>query len=478
MIWAQAVQQSLAGDRPLIWAEEADGWRSAGAVGADVAALRDRIGSPGKRLVFAFAINSYAGAVGYLAAVAAGHAVALLDPGLHEDHVRRLLDRYAPEIVLAPPGLLQGNPPAPWRAEAEALPGLVLWRRAGGPGGPVHPDLAVLLSTSGSTGSPKFVRLSGAAVLHNARAIAEALAIGPGEVALAHLPLYYSYGMSVLNSHLVAGGAVALSAEPLTSGRLWQAARAAGCTSIPGVPYHHEMLRRLDLDRLNLPALRSLTQAGGKAREELIRALHEAMARRGGRFYVMYGQTEAAPRMTTLPADRLPEKLGSVGLPLRGGRIEIIDPETGAPLPAGSVGEVVYRGPNVMMGYAQSRADLALGDMAGGRLATGDLGRLDADGFLFLHGRSGRLGKVLGVRVNLDEVEAMLAPLLRVAAVEIDERLVLATEAADQDAIERARALLLDKLAVPPASLRFRILDALPLRSNGKIDYQRLKAMP
>lgn len=477
MPWAAAIRRQLEGDWRFLYAEELGGWRTAGQVGADVALLRDQFARPRKALVFAFMANSYPLSVAYLAAASAGHAVALLDANLHPDLVARLLDLYRPELILAANAFPAEAVGPSWQAEPSAFPGFLVWRQAELDEMPIHPDLSILLSTSGSTGSPKFVRLSGSAVLCNAEAIAVALGLGPGEVALGHLPLHYSYGMSVLNSHLVSRGAVALTREAIITERFWALGRELNATSLAGVPYHFEVLRRLDLDRIGMPTLRTLTQAGGRAAEPLIAHLHSVMARRGGQLFVMYGQTEAAPRMTTLPADCLPAKLGSVGLPLTGGRVEIVDPQDGRILPPGQIGEVIYEGPNVMMGYAQGRAELSLGDTVGGRLATGDLGYLDADGCLFLKGRMGRIGKVLGIRINLDEVEALLAPVMHAAAIEVDEKLVIISPSPTSATMEAARALVLDRLRVSPTALRFRIIDALPVRPNGKLDYQALKGL-
>ena len=131
------------------------------------------------------------------------------------------------------------------------------------------------------------------------------------------------------------------------------------------------------------------------------------MAARGGRFFVMYGQTEATARIAYVPPDRLSEKLGSAGIAIPGGRLSI-EPAGAGTMDGPVTGEVVYEGPNVMLGYATGSGDLALGDELGGVLRTGDIGYLDEDGFLFLVGRSKRIAKVFGLRINLDEVEAAM----------------------------------------------------------------------
>jgi acyl-CoA synthetase (AMP-forming)/AMP-acid ligase II len=326
--------------------------------------------------------------------------------------------------------------------------------------GSVHPDLALLLTTSGSTGNPKLVRLSGDAVLTNARQIAEVLDITADDVAITTLPLFYSYGMSVLHSHLLRGATVILERTGIMQRDFWTAAVEHGVTSMAFVPYQYEMLRRLRFDPAKYPSLRKLTQAGGRLRADLTTDFAQRMTTVGGRLYVMYGQTEAGPRMATLPPERLDEKLGSAGLALPGGSFTIEDDE------------VVYRGPNVMMGYADTAADLAKGDEMGGVLHTGDLGRLDDEGFLFITGRTKRMGKVFGVRINLDDVEKNFP----VAAVAGDDKLHVFAEGITDDEARGLRTKISEWLGTHFSGVVVRSIESLPLLPNGKIDYRALEA--
>jgi acyl-CoA synthetase (AMP-forming)/AMP-acid ligase II len=326
----------------------------------------------------------------------------------------------------------------------------------------VHPDLAVLLTTSGSTGNPKLVRLSRDAVRTNADQIATVLDIGPDDVAITTLPLFYSYGMSVLNTHLLRGATVILERTGIMQRDFWTAVVEHGVTSMAFVPYQYEMLRRLRFDPAKYPALRKLTQAGGRLRTDLISDFAQRMATVGGSLYVMYGTTEAAPRMATLPPARLQEKLGSVGVALPGGSFSV----------DAASQEVVYRGPNVMMGYAETAADLARGDEMGGVLPTGDLGRLDDEGFLFITGRAKRIGKVFGVRINLDDVEKHFP----VAAVPGDDKLNVFAEGVSEDEARDLRTKIAEWLGTHFTGVVVRSVDSLPLLPNGKIDYRALEA--
>jgi acyl-CoA synthetase (AMP-forming)/AMP-acid ligase II len=325
----------------------------------------------------------------------------------------------------------------------------------------VHPDLALLLTTSGSTGNPKLVRLSAGAVLTNAGQIADVLDITADDVAITTLPLFYSYGMSVLNSHLLRGATVILERTGIMQRDFWAAVVEHDVTSMAFVPYQYEMLRRLRFDPAKYPALRTLTQAGGRLRAELVSDFAQRMATVEGSLYVMYGTTEAAPRMATLPPARLEEKLGSVGLALPGARFEISGDD-----------EVVYHGPNVMMGYAETAADLARGDELGGVLHTGDLGRLDDEGFLFITGRAKRIGKVFGVRINLDDVEKHFP----VAAVPGEDKLNVFAEGVTDDEARELRTKIAEWLGTHFTGVVVRSIESLPLLPTGKVDYRALEA--
>jgi acyl-CoA synthetase (AMP-forming)/AMP-acid ligase II len=376
-------------------------------------------GEPGA-VVFHPIETTVAGVARYLAAQRLGRPVVLLDPAADNAH---WAERFATDEV--------------------------------------HPDLGLLLTTSGSTGNPKLVRLSSDAVLANAEQIATVLDISADDVAITTLPLFYSYGMSVLNSHLLRGATVILERTGIMQREFWTAVVEHDVTSMAFVPYQYEMLRRLRFDPAKYPALRTLTQAGGRLRTDLVSDFAQRMATVGGSLYVMYGTTEAAPRMATLPPARLEEKLGSVGLALPGGSFAI-DGE-----------EVVYRGPNVMMGYAETAADLAKADEMGGVLPTGDLGRIDDEGFLFITGRAKRIGKVFGVRINLDDEEKHFP----VAAVPGEDKLNVFAEGISDDEARELRTKISEWLGTHFSGVVVRSIESLPLLPNGKIDYRALEAL-
>ena len=301
----------------------------------------------------------------------------------------------------------------------------------------------------------------------------EALAIDERSVGIAHLPLHYSYGLSVVTSHLTpAAGFVSLTIRsPRQS--FWSKIESVGGSHFPGVPFHYVALARLGLG-LVPDSVKTFTQAGGALDLRVQTKIRDWATQRGGQFFVMYGQTEAAPRMATLQHADHARKAGSVGVALAGGQFSIVDDE-GAPLPADAVGTVVYEGPNVMLGYATSRADLGKGDEMNGRLETGDLGRLDAEGFLYLTGRTKRFAKIAGYRLGLDEIEKELFAVCPVACLDLGEKIAVAHEQESETALKARVRELADSYKVPSSSFALRKIAQIPRASSGKIDYARLK---
>ena len=413
-----------------------------------------------------FSIRPEAVAV-YLGALRSGGQVPLLlQPGINPSLLRTLIDIYAPGWIAADPGL---SIHADYHLEHD-WGSYVLFRRNASEGGiSPHPECGLLLSTSGSTGSPKLVRLSYSALAHNAAAIAEYLGLRPDDRAISTLPLAYSFGMSVLNSHLEVGGSLTLTPHNVLTREFWGVALAHDITSLSGVPSTFEMLRRAGLAERRLRRLRMLTQAGGRLSEALTRYFAALAVEHGWLFFVMYGQTEASPRISFVPPRRLSEKIGSIGIAIPGGRLTLDE----------SSGELVYQGPNVMMGYAQSRYELAKPDECHGVLRTGDLAEQDGEGFFYLTGRLSRFVKLSGSRVNLDEVEVALGRILggKVACVGREDRLVVVVPADVVFKDVELEGSLRDLFNIYAGSVRIHQIATLPEMTNGKIDYKALKAL-
>jgi acyl-CoA synthetase (AMP-forming)/AMP-acid ligase II len=189
----------------------------------------------------------------------------------------------------------------------------------------------------------------------------------------------------------------------------------------------------------------------------------------------MYGQTEATARMTILAPEELPRKLGSAGKPIPGGRLNIKTESGEITAAAGVTGELVYEGPNVMMGYAQDRADLSKGDELHGRLETGDWASLDEEGFVSILGRAKRDAKLFGLRVNLDEVEGLVRKNGPAAAVSGGARVVIFCQFGDEQRLHDVRSELAGMLRINSSAFELRRIDQLPTNASGKVDYEQLR---
>lgn len=416
-----------------------------------------RLGS-GRRLVLVETGNDVASVVGYLAALQAGH-VALLGDRDDDAQLAALTATFDPDVVLGADGVPRD-------------------RHRGGRH-TLHPELALLLATSGSTGRPRLVRLSSAALEANAAAITTYLGLGSDDRAALTLPLHYCYGLSVLNSNLLCGASVLLSGSSWLNPRFWETVRAERVTGLHGVPYSFELLDAVGFAEMDLPDLRYVTQAGGRLAPEQVRRWAEVGRERGWELVVMYGQTEATARMAYLPPHLAAEHPDAVGVAVHGSRLRV-DPHPDPAAAAGEdgVGELVFEGPGVMLGYATTPADLAVGRTLT-ELRTGDIGRRDADGMFRVVGRLGRFVKPFGVRVDLDGVEHLLAEHGAVAASTGDDEQLLVGVRHDgsDDLVERTTALLVRRLGVPGEAMRVAVVDDLPRRPNGKIDRPALRRL-
>lgn len=399
---------------------------------------------PGRRVVLLLCGNTVPHLAAYAGLHGAGHVLILLPAATADSTLADLYQRYQAEAIV--------------RADTSGEMQITQLRSAAGG---LHPELSICLSTSGSTGSPKLVRFSQERLASNARAIRDYLAIGQGEVAMAHLPFEYSFGLSVLHSHVAAGARVLLSEHTIMQKPFWT--RLSEATSLPGVPFHYEMLWRMRIDRMDLPRLRTLTQAGGHMPTELVAKVHALASQRGWQFHLMYGQTEAGPRIGWLSHAMVMQWPGCIGQAIPGVQLSLQD------------GELVVHSPSVMLGYALNRADLALGDEMGGQLHTGDLAEELASGIYRITGRKSRFLKLQGNRVSLQAVEDRLQTVGHVVhALGQDNQLLLCTTATDTDGVRRAAV---DLFSFPTRSLQVHRVDEIPRTTNGKIDYPALARM-
>lgn len=428
-----------------------------------------------KGLLFCLCENRIGSFVGYVACMKHHIPIVLLDGSKDLSVLKNLMEIYQPEYIWAETakiGEIGGE--TIYNYASYSLQKMQYDIEVEKP--EINPELALCLTTSGSTGSPKFVRLSAKNVLANAESIAEYLEIDENERPVTTLPSYYSYGVSVINSHLIKGATILLTEGTVAQREFWNFMKEYKATSIAGVPYTYEMLKMLRFFRMDLPYLKTMTQAGGKLNKDIAKEYIEFAQSKGKRFFVMYGQTEATARMSYLPLEHALDKYASIGIAIPRGKFSLIDVNGNAIEDPDVDGELVYEGPNVSLGYAECRADLAKGDKNHGVLHTGDVARRDADGYFYITGRMKRFVKVWGNRCNLDATEQLVKAITTsCACVGVDDKITIfvTQEGLEEEIIK----LLVTKTGFNNRAFAVKVIDAIPVKSSGKIDYQEMQNM-
>jgi long-chain acyl-CoA synthetase len=439
---------------------------------ADLVSISDALGRQFSRkcLVFSLCENSVESIAGYIGFLRARAVPVLIKNGINGELLDDLLRTYQPAYIWSPRDTARG---ARWGSEVYQFGDYVLLRMGHTAEYGLHEDLALLLTTSGSTGSPMLVRQSYRNIDSNAHAIAESLLIGKVDRPITTLPMSYTYGLSIINSHLLRGCAIIVTNKTLMDKAFWELLKTRGATTFGGVPYVYEMLRKLRFERMNLPSLRVLTQAGGKLDLNLTREMAAVCDRKGVRFYVMYGQVEATARISCLPSEYALSKAGSIGKAISGGEMWLEDERGNVIRESDAVGELAYRGANVTMGYASNWEDLRRDDDNNGVLRTGDLARRDAEGFFYIVGRKKRFLKLFGNRINLEEVEQLIGRLgyTCVCSGEDDHLRIYTT---DKDHHAAIRAYVAERTGLHPSGFEVVHMESIPRNEAGKILYSAL----
>ncbi|MBU1344829.1 MAG: AMP-binding protein, partial [Proteobacteria bacterium] len=336
--------------------------------------------------------------IGYLTCFYSNVAVIFVDERIDDSLLSSLIKTYKPNFIWLP---AQNEDNKIFTLGSYSL----LFNEISDKSEPIHHQISLLLSTSGSTGSSKLIKLSIKNIEENALSIARYLNLNKKERPITCLPMHYSYGLSVINSHLLVGATILLTKDSVINKNFWQFFKENSATSISGVPSTYELLKTFGFFKMILPSLRYFTQAGGKLDSSLVKEFSIKARKKKIDFYVMYGQTEATARIAFLPPQYNLEKSESIGIPIPNGKLWLEGEDKNKIVRHNEIGEIIYQGPNVMMGYAHNRADLSCGDVHGDILRTNDLGYFDSDHFFYITGRANRYLKFLGNRFSLDEIE-------------------------------------------------------------------------
>lgn len=422
-------------------------------------------------LVFNLCNNSIGALLGYVSSQINHYVPLMLNEKIDEDLFQNLLKTYQPEYI--------------WCPKERTLPlnciyetyGYCLYR-TNYTGFDLNDQLALLLTTSGSTGSPKLVRQSYLNILSNTDSIIKYLSIDADERPITTLPMNYTYGLSIINTHLRVGATILLTDKNLLDRDFWTFFKKEKATSFGGVPYTYEMLYKLKFFNMDLPSLKTMTQAGGKLLPELHKKFAEYAQSSNRNFIVMYGQTEATARMGYLPANKSLEKYGSMGIAIPGGKFDLLDSQNQIITENNIVGELVYSGDNVTLGYALCGEDLIKGDERHGYLQTGDMAKRDEDGFYYIVGRLKRFLKIFGNRINLDETERLIKSHfsgIECACGGHDDLMKIYVITEDQSILKEIRKFISEKTHLNLTAFKIVTVNEIPKNDSGKVLYKELE---
>ena len=423
----------------------------------------------GRTLIFILCKNRISSLKGYVASIEKGIVPLLLDADMDEMLLKNLIKTYEPEYLWLPSEKKDN-----FSYEEKNSDGYYSLLKTGYERAELFDNLALLLNTSGSTGASKLVRQSYRNIEANMQSIASYLELDENERPITTLAMHYTYGLSIINSHLYVGATILMTDFGIMQKEFWNFLRTEKATSFGGVPYTYEMLKKLRIFKMDLPYLKTMTQSGGKLTPELHKEFAEFALANDKHFIVMYGQTEATARMSYLPYEKALEKYGSMGVAIPGGKISLIDISDSEITEPEVVGEIVYEGENVTLGYAQKKEDLILGDERKGRLVTGDMAKFDADGYYYIVGRKKRFLKLYGNRVNLDECERLIKSNLEIECVCAGKDDHLCVYVLKEEDAGKCIEFLSKTTGIHFKAFSAKVIDEIPRNDAGKIQYNKL----
>lgn len=438
----------------------------------DIVSLREALSKtlPERELVFCLCENRVGALAGFLSLYDCKDVCLLLSAKIDKGLLDTLYETYNPSYF--------------WMPESKACetPYEVVYQykdyalcKTGNKAPELHSDLSMLMTTSGTTGSPKLVRHKYGNIESNAKNVAQVFGWTPEERGIIDLPMQYTMGLNVICSHLYAGATVLLIEVNLMSPKYWSFIKEQKGSNFTGVPFSYEILNRLRFGRMDLPYLTTMAEGGGKLSDTLFKTFADMMAEKGKRFFATFGTTETSARLAFLPPEQATTHIGSIGKAIPEGKLILVDENGNEITEAGVDGELRYEGPNVTMGYGTSVEDLMKGDEFCGVYETGDIARKDEDGFFYIVGRKKRFLKLFGLRVSLDQSEKIIKDSLGIECActgDDNQMLIYITQ---EGMKEQVKNLIAEKTGLMARSFEVREIENIPRFESGKINYKELK---
>ena len=329
----------------------------------------------------------------------------------------------------------------------------------------IHKDLCLMMSTSGSTGSPKLVKISYENVLENTKSICKFLSINEKHTTITTLQPHYTFGLSIINTHILQGAKIIINNNTLFEKNFWKKCLKFRVNSFGAVSFMYEILEKIKFEKFNLPDLKYLTHAGSKLNKPLHNYINNVCSKKNYKFISMYGQTEATSRISYLSWKYSKKKISSIGKAIPGGKLFIKDKK--------KIGEICYMGKNIMMGYANNFKDLNIKEKIN-ILHTGDFGYKDHDNFFYLKGRKDRFIKIYGHRVNLDEIDNFLSNEgFKTCSILKKNKIIIYYEKNSLNL--KIKNLISKKFNLSQNFFNTKELLKIPLTSSGKVKFSKLK---
>lgn len=438
----------------------------------ELVALRGRLAAvlPERELVFCLCENRVGALAGFLSLYDCKDVCLLLSAHIDRALLKVLDDTYGPSFYWMP------------EAKAEESGCEIIYNckgyslcKTGKKAPELHPDLSMLMTTSGTTGSPKLVRHKYGNIESNARNVAKVFCWTPEEKGIIDLPIQYTMGLNVVNSHIYAGATVLLIEANLMSPKYWAFIKEQQGSNFTGVPFSYEILNRMRFWKMDLPHLTTMAEGGGKLSDMLFKTFADYAIEKGKRFFATFGTTETSARLAYLPPEDAATHIGSIGRAIPEGKLILIDENRQEITKADIEGELLYEGPNVTMGYAMSIEDLAKGDEFCGVYETGDLAKKDADGYYYIVGRKKRFLKLFGLRVSLDQSEKIISENfggIECACTGDDNQMLIYITR--EDLKEEIKKLISEKTNLMAKFFDVRVIVSIPRFESGKINYKAL----